>query len=226
MQVHARAHSLSIHSVWGGARLQVLNVASRRTRTRKVIRIWRRFRKAPSTLCICACLPNSPYAHAYIAHICIYMHIIFILHILSCSRSKRNQRSTGLKSRRSGTAVERSVVGLDSDDESDGTSTLPESRTNKNGLKLTKSGRPSIKKNGVNARYSTKYRSPSKQRKLLGKSLSMSKACAIIGTVMFGPEILLEDAGHDDRLRVLKQRRSIASTTKISQISSTQRSPR
>ena len=96
----------------------------------------------------------------------------------------------------------------------------------KNGLKLTKSGRHSIKKNGVNARYSTKYRSPSKQRKLLGKSLSMSKACAIIGTVMFGPEILLEDAGHDDRLRVLKQRRSIASTTKISQISSTQRSPR
>ena len=126
VQVHTRAHSLSIQSVWGGARLQVLNVASRRTRTRKVIRIWRRFRKAPSTLCICACLPNSPYAHAYIAHICIYMHIIFILHILSCSRSKRNQRSTGLKSRRSGTAVERSVVGLDSDDESDGTSTLQE----------------------------------------------------------------------------------------------------
>ena len=37
----ARAHSPSIHSVWGGAGLQVLNVASRRTRTR----IWRRFRK-------------------------------------------------------------------------------------------------------------------------------------------------------------------------------------
>ena len=40
----ARAHSLSIHSVWGGVGLQVLNVASRRTRTR----IWRRIRKALS----------------------------------------------------------------------------------------------------------------------------------------------------------------------------------
>ena len=136
----------------------------------------------------------------------IYMHIVFILHVLSCSRSKRNQRSTGLKSRRSGTAVERSVVGLDSDDDSDGTNTLPESRTNKNGLKLTKGGRPSIKKNAVNARpgYSTKYRSPSNQQKLLGKSLSISKACAIIGTVMFGPEIPLEDAGHDGSLRIFK----------------------
>ena len=38
----ARAHLLSIRSVWGGAGLQVLNVASRRTRKR----IWRRFRKA------------------------------------------------------------------------------------------------------------------------------------------------------------------------------------
>ena len=35
-------HSLSLYSVWGGAGLQVLNVASRRTR----IQIWRRFRKA------------------------------------------------------------------------------------------------------------------------------------------------------------------------------------
>ena len=96
------------------------------------------------------------------------------------------------------------MVGLDSDDESDGTSTLQESRTNKHGLKLTKSGRPSIKKNEVNTRYSTKYRSPSNQQKILGKSLSITKACAIIGTVMFGPEISLEDAGHDDRLRIFK----------------------
>ena len=148
--------------------------------------------------------------------------------ILSCRRSKINRKSIGLKFRRSCTAVELSAVGLDLDDQSDGTRTLPESWINNNGLKLTKDGRPSIKKNEVNARpgYSTKYRSPSNQQKLLGKSLSISKACAIIGTVMFGPEILLEDAGHDDRLRVLKQRRSIASTTKISQISSTQRSPR
>ena len=69
----ARAHA---QSVWGRARLQVLNVASRRTRTRKVILILRRFRKVPSSLCICVVLP---YAHvcnhlayiAYLTYFCI-----------------------------------------------------------------------------------------------------------------------------------------------------------
>ena len=36
------------------------------------------------------------------------------------------------------------------------------------------------------------------------RTKSITKACAIIGTVMFGPEISLEDAGHDDRLRIFK----------------------
>ena len=71
-------HSLSIHLVWGGAGLQVLNVASRRMRTLKVIQIWRQFRKAQSTLwslcCIAICTNLQPY--------CMYLlHIWHIFHI-------------------------------------------------------------------------------------------------------------------------------------------------
>ena len=74
LALHAHAHSLSIHSVWGGAGLQVLNVASRVTRARKVIRIWRRFRKAPRTLCNVFI--------SYIAYIVYMLHIYCILHIV------------------------------------------------------------------------------------------------------------------------------------------------
>ena len=66
----ARAPSLSIHSVWGGAGFQVLNVASLRTKTR----IWRRFRKA-----------QELYAHVMYWQMHIYgtiLHIYCISDIL------------------------------------------------------------------------------------------------------------------------------------------------
>ena len=81
-----RAHSLSalvyIHSVWGWAGLQVLNLnmASWRTWTRKVIRIWLQFRKATSIVCIrivCHMHTYQPY--------CIYcISDIFFIFSICC----------------------------------------------------------------------------------------------------------------------------------------------
>ena len=34
--------------------------------------------------------------------------------------------------------------------------------------------------------------------------MPIGKACAILGTVLFGPDIPLEEAGHDTRVRIFK----------------------
>ena len=77
----ARAHA---QSVLGGAGLQVLNVASRRTRTLKVILIWRWFRKVPSTSCVCVVLPYARiYNHiAYIAYLAYFLYLAYIFYVL------------------------------------------------------------------------------------------------------------------------------------------------
>ena len=92
--LHARAHSLSprahAQSVWGGAGLQVLNVASRRTRTQKVILIlmilmilmWR-FRKVPSTLCMCVVLPCSQICN-HLAYIAYLTYILYFAYFAYC----------------------------------------------------------------------------------------------------------------------------------------------
>ena len=140
--------------------------------------------KGPSALCICVGLPNLPYAHCtYMQPYCInlhtlHIHIVVILHILSCSRSKRNRTSTGFKS--GVLALQSSVPLWDSIRMTTRMALAPcqslgQTRMGSRLLKLTKGGRPSIKKNEVNVRCSTKYRfhrSPSNQRKLFGKSLS------------------------------------------------------
>ena len=90
-----------------------------------------------------------------------------------------------------------------SDDDEIGFHT-PTSRKNKMGLELTPSGRPSVKKNQVNAKYGSNYSSSSSAEKILGKRLSIGRACALLGVVMLGPEIPLESAGHQDRMRIFK----------------------
>ena len=68
-------HSLSIYSVWGGAGLQVLNVASRRTR----IKIWWRFRKAQV---LYACVMYwQMHIYGIILHIYFISDILFIVSI-------------------------------------------------------------------------------------------------------------------------------------------------
>lgn len=69
---------------------------------------------------------------------------------------------------------------------------------------MTPSGRPSFRKNQVNEKYNTKYRSAANRETILGKLLPIGQACALIGTVMFGNDIPLEDAGHADRLRIFQ----------------------
>ena len=107
LALHARAHTLSAsahaQSVW-----VVPNVASRRTRTLKVILIWQLFRKVTSSLCICVVLHicnhlayiayltyfifsiyciltiywNNIAHNSYIAYIfCIFVHILHMVHI-------------------------------------------------------------------------------------------------------------------------------------------------
>ena len=78
-------------------------------------------------------------------------------------------------------------------------------RRNKNGLELTPSGRPSIKKNEVNEKCTTKYISAANKETILGKLLPIGQSCALIGTVMLGPgDIPLETSGHADRLRIFR----------------------
>ena len=84
------------------------------------------------------------------------------------------------------------------------------SRKNKHDLELTRSGRPSIKKNEVNGKFTTKYRSQSNTEKILSKLLPIGKACVTVliasGTaiIVLGLKIPLEEAGHADRLRIFK----------------------
>ena len=77
---------------------------------------------------------------------------------------------------------------------------------------MTPNERLSIKKLAVNAKYgtpSTPYRNPLNTREIMGKKLIISKACAmavcILGIAHFRPNIPLEEAGHEDRLRLFKE---------------------
>ncbi len=49
--------------------------------------------------------------------------------------------------------------------------------------------------NEVNAKYDTSYRNSNNTIKLLGRSLSLGQACEIIGVVLHGADIPLEDSG-------------------------------
>ena len=127
----------------------------------------------------------------------------------SCSSSKRQKATArrastskrgnaGGERRENTTSADLEVEGFEDDSDDN----VP--RTNKHGIQLTKSGRPSIKKNDVNERYSTKYRNAANTETILGKLMPIGHACALIGTVMLGPDIPLEEAGHADRLRIFR----------------------
>ena len=64
---------------------------------------------------------------------------------------------------------------------------------------------PSFKNLAVNSKYGTPYRNPLNKREIMGKKLTIGKACALLGTAHFGQKIPLEEAGHEDRLRVFKE---------------------
>jgi hypothetical protein len=68
-------------------------------------------------------------------------------------------------------------------------------KTNANGLPLTKSGRVSIGRNDINAKYDASYRNPENTTRLLGRALTLGQACGLIGVALFGADIPLEGAG-------------------------------
>jgi hypothetical protein len=75
---------------------------------------------------------------------------------------------------------------------------------NKKGLAVTPGGRPSVRQNAVNAKYASSYRNALNTHEIMGKRVTIGKACGLLGIVHFGPNIPLEEAGHDSRLRVFK----------------------
>jgi hypothetical protein len=157
---------------------------------------------------------------AYMLFSCIFVHIVHILHTvhilshlhmlkLPVGRKQRN------KSKQSRSAVTVTVTATKSKkqkvafDPSDGDIVDAEEfvaneRTDRKGRVLTSGGRPSVRKNAVNAKYGTNYRNSTVQRPIMGKHVTLGKACALVGIALYGPNIPLEEAGHEDRLRIFK----------------------
>jgi|LauGreDrversion4_2_1035121.scaffolds.fasta_scaffold31690_4 hypothetical protein len=137
--------------------------------------------------------------YAYVIYIsyCDYSHCVFCANS-STKKQRKPRLSMGANSR---DLSDGDVVELVDCDVASVQRVVPR---NKHGLVLTKSGRPSIKHNSVNEIYTTKYRNSANQEALLGKLLPIGKACAIIGTVLLGPDIPLEEAGHANRVRIFK----------------------
>jgi hypothetical protein len=69
-------------------------------------------------------------------------------------------------------------------------------KSNADGLALTKSGRVSVSRNDVNAKFDASYRNSANLTKLLGRSVTLGQACGIIGVALHGPDLPLEDAGN------------------------------
>ena len=67
--------------------------------------------------------------------------------------------------------------------------------SNADGMQLTKSGRISMSKNEVNAKYDASYHNHENENKLLGRLLNLGTACGIIGVALYGADIPLEDSG-------------------------------
>ena len=69
---------------------------------------------------------------------------------------------------------------------------------------LTPQGRVSIKHNEVNTKYDSRYHSLDNKRTLLGLSLSLGRACSVVAMAMYGLEVPLEEAEHEQRLDIFK----------------------
>jgi hypothetical protein len=76
--------------------------------------------------------------------------------------------------------------------------------TDKKGRVLTSSGRLSVKRNAVNGKYGTIYRNTTMSKTIMGKTVTLGKACALVGVVLMGPNIPIEVAGHEERLCIFK----------------------
>ena len=77
-----------------------------------------------------------------------------------------------------------------------------EVRRNSRGIPLTPTGRPSIKLNEVNRKFTPKYHNRENTKTLLGKQMSLGGAMALLATIRHGPLLPTDDHGHDARSKL------------------------
>ena len=77
-------------------------------------------------------------------------------------------------------------------------------RTDKKDRVLTSSGRLFVKKNVVYGKCGTNYRNSTVTKTIMGKTVTLGKAYALVGVALVGPNIPIEAVGHDERLRIFK----------------------
>jgi len=75
---------------------------------------------------------------------------------------------------------------------------------NRKGVACTSDGRPSLRRNEVNKKFSPSYRNPENKELLVGKPVSLSKAMALLATVQYGNRPPVDEHGHADRVNLLK----------------------
>ena len=100
--------------------------------------------------------------------------------------------------------VVRNLEDLEENEEEDDSSLAScEVRRNSRGLPLTPTGRPSIKLNEVNRQFTPKYHSRGNTKTLLGKSMSLGGAMALLATIRHGPLLPTDEHGHEARSRLI-----------------------
>ena len=75
---------------------------------------------------------------------------------------------------------------------------------NRKGVACTSDGRPSVRHNEVNRRYSSGYRSPEQTTLLMGRPVSLGKAMALLAIVQYGHTPPLDEHGHRERVNLFK----------------------
>jgi hypothetical protein len=78
--------------------------------------------------------------------------------------------------------------------------TVNDRRRNSKGLLVTATGRPSVKQNEVNGKFTPKYRNPAIT--ILSKPVTLGGAMALLATIRHGHQLPTDEHGHDARVRI------------------------
>jgi len=121
-----------------------------------------------------------------------------------CSSRKRAggkaQSSTTKKPRAIKQVV--STSSLLGDTESDEDAPMVSAVRNSKGLLVTATGRPSVKRNEINGSYTPKYHNPNITRTILGKTMTLGGAMALLATIRHGHQLPTDEHGHAARVRI------------------------
>ena len=75
---------------------------------------------------------------------------------------------------------------------------------NRKGVACTSDGRPSVRHNEVNRRYSSSYQSPENKTVLMGRPVPLGKAMALLAIVQYGQNPPLDEHGHREHVNLFK----------------------